>query len=68
METQKTLIAKTILRMKNELGQSHSLTSDCIQSYRNQNSVVLAQTQTHRSMEENIEPKNKPMHLWSPNL
>ena len=39
-----------------------------VQSYSNQNSIVLAQKQTHRSMELNREPRNKPMHLWSINL
>ena len=27
--------------------------------------MVLAQKQTHRSMEHNREPRNKPSHLWS---
>ena len=39
-----------------------------LQSYGNQNSVVLAQKQTHRSMEQNTEPRNKPTHLRSINL
>ena len=39
-----------------------------LQSYTNQNSVVLAQTQTYRSMEQNREPRNKLKHLWSINL
>ena len=30
--------------------------------------VVLAQKQTHRSLEQNKEPRNKPTHLWSINL
>ena len=39
-----------------------------LQSYSNQNSMVLAQKQTHRSMEQNREPRNKFKHLWSINL
>ena len=39
-----------------------------LQSYSNQNSVVLAQKQTYRSMEQNREPRNKPTHLPSINL
>ena len=35
------------------------------QSYSNQNSMVLAHKQTHRSMEQNREAKSKPMHLKS---
>ena len=34
----------------------------------NQNSVVLAQKQTYRSMEQNREPRNKLIHLQSINL
>ena len=30
--------------------------------------MVLAQKQKYRSMEQNRKPKDKPMHLWSPNL
>ena len=34
-----------------------------LQSYSNQNSVILAQNQTHESMEETREPRNKPTQL-----
>ena len=33
-----------------------------LQSYSNQNSMVLAQKQTYRSVEQNGEPRNKPTH------
>ena len=39
-----------------------------VQSYSNQNSVILAKKQTYRSMEQNREPRNNPMHLPSINL
>ena len=39
-----------------------------LQTYSNQNSMVLAQKQTHRSMEQIREPRNKPPHLWSINI
>ena len=39
-----------------------------IQSYSNQNSMVLAQKQTNGSMGQNREPRNKPTNLWSINL
>ena len=39
-----------------------------VQSYNNQNSLVLAQKQTYRSMQQNREPRNKPVHLQSINL
>ena len=34
-----------------------------LQSYSDQNSVVLAQKQTHRSMQQNREPRNTPTYL-----
>jgi len=30
--------------------------------------MVLAQNQTYGSREQNIQPRNKPKHLWSINL
>ena len=38
-----------------------------LQSYSNQNSVVLVQKQIYGSMEQNREPRNKPTHLRSIN-
>ena len=37
-----------------------------LQSYSHQDSVVLAQKQIYRPMEQDIKPKNKSMHLWEP--
>ena len=41
-----------------------------LRSYSNQNSIVLAHTHTHRNVDQwnRIETRDKPMHLWSPNL
>ena len=39
-----------------------------LQSYSNQNSMVLAQKQINGSMEQKREPQSKPTHLWSINL
>ena len=39
-----------------------------LQSYSNQDSVVLLHKQTYRPMEQNREPRNKPRHLESINL
>ena len=36
-----------------------------LQSYSNQNSMLLAQKQTYGSAEQNKEPRNKPTHLQS---
>jgi len=30
--------------------------------------MTLAQEQTHRSVQQDRNPRNKPMHLWSINL
>ena len=38
------------------------------QSFSHQDSMVLAQKQTHRSMEQNRKPRNGPTTLWSTNL
>ena len=37
-----------------------------LQSYRHQDSMVLAQKQKYRPMEQDRKPRNKPMHLWVP--
>ena len=39
-----------------------------LQSHSHQNSMVLAQRQKYRSMEQNRKPRDKPMHLWTPYL
>ena len=39
-----------------------------LQSHSHQDSMVLAQRQKHRSMEQNIKPRDKSTHLWSPYL
>ena len=65
MKPQKILNNQSNIEKK---GQSwryhHPRLQTILQSYNNQNSKVLAQKQTHRSMEQNREPRNKPTHLW----
>jgi len=39
-----------------------------LQSYSDQDSMVLAQRQKYRSMEQNRKPRDKSMHLWTPYL
>ena len=39
-----------------------------LQSYGHQNSMILEQRQKYRSMEQNREPRGKPMHLRTPYL
>ena len=38
------------------------------QSYSHQDSMVLAQRQKYRSMEQNRKPRDKSMHIWTPYL
>ena len=37
-----------------------------LQSNSHQDSMVLAQRQKHRSMEQNRKPRDKSTHLWTP--
>ena len=39
-----------------------------LQSHNHQDSMVLARRQKYRSMEQNIKPRDKSMHLWIPYL
>ena len=39
-----------------------------LQSRDHQDSMILVQNQTHRSMEQNREPRNGPSSLWSSNI
>ena len=39
-----------------------------LQSYSHPDSVVLAQRQKYRSMEQNRKPRDKSTHLWTPHL
>ena len=66
-------IARAILR-KNKTGGitipdfKIAWNIDLLQSSSNQNSMVLAPKQTHRSVEQDREPRNKPTLIWSINL
>ena len=39
-----------------------------VQSHSLQDSIVLAQRQKYRPMEQNRKSRDKPMHLWTPYL
>ena len=65
MEPQKTLNYQINLEKKKKKKQAGGVTfpnfrlQTIVWRYSNQNSLVLAQKQTHRSMEQNREPRNK---------
>ena len=48
--------------------KSTFLTQTILQSYSHQDCMVLAQKQKYRSMVQDRRPRDKPTHLWSPNL
>ena len=39
-----------------------------LQSHSHLDGMVLAQTQKYRSVEQNIKPRDKSTHLWTPYL
>ena len=49
-------------KWRNQSAQPQSL----LQSCSHQDSMVLAQRQKHRSMEQNREPRDISTHLWTP--
>ena len=67
METQKTLNSQRSLE-KEEWGWRNqpACLQIILQSYSQQDSMVLAQKQKYRPMEQDRKPINKPMHLWVP--
>ena len=67
METQKTPNSQSSLE-KEEQSRSNqpSWIQIIIQSYSHQDSMVLAQKQIYRQMEQDRKAINKPTHLWVP--
>ena len=69
METQKTLNSQSSLAGKKWSWRNQAPGLQTIlQSYNNQDNMVLAQKQKYRSMEQDRKPRDKPTHLWSSNL
>ena len=69
METQKTLNSQSNLKkVKWSWGNQAPQLQTIPQSYSNQDRMVLAQKQEYRSMIQDRMPRDKPMHIWAPNL
>ena len=69
METQKTLNSQSNLEKEKRSWRNQApWLENTLQSYSNQDSMVLAQKQKYRSMEQDRKPRDKPMHIWSPYL
>ena len=69
METQKTLNSQSNLEKEKWSWRNQAPGLQTIlRSYSNQDSMVLAQKQKYRSMEQDRKPRDKPMHIWSPYL
>ena len=66
METQKTPNSQSNLgkekwTWRNQVPRLQTM----LQSYSNLDSIVLAQKQKYRSVEQDRKPRDKPMHIWS---
>ena len=69
METQKILNSQSNLEKEKRSWKNQAPRLQTIlQSYNNQDSMVLVQKQKYRSMEEDRKPRDKPTHIWLPNL
>ena len=65
METQRTLNSQTNPEKEKWSWRNQTPWLQIIlQSYSHQNSMVLAQKQKYRSMQQGRKPKNKVTHLW----
>ena len=69
METQKTPNSQSNLEGKKQTWRNQTpWLQTILQSYSNQDNMVLAQKQKYRPMEQDRKPRDKPTHLWSTNL
>ena len=69
MEIQKTSNSQSNLEKEEwKLEESTCLIQALLQSHSHQDSMVLAQRQKYRSMEQNRKPRDKSTNLWTPYL
>ena len=68
MESEKTSNSQRDIEKESQSWWHHdSRLQALLQSCHHQDSMVLTQKQTHRSMEQNMEPRNRTSTLWSTN-
>ena len=64
-ETQKTLKSQSNPEKEKQNCRNQApWLQTILQSHSHQNSMVLTQKQTYKSMEQDRKPRDKPMHLW----
>ena len=69
MEAQKTSNSQSSLEKEEWSWRNQpSWLQIILQNYSHQDSMVLAQKQKYRPMEQDRKPRNKPMHLWVRNF
>ena len=69
MEIQKTLNSQSNLEKEERKWRYQpARLQSLLQSHSHQDSMVLAQRQKYRSMEQNRKPGDKSTHLWTPYL
>ena len=69
MEPEKTPNRQSDLEEENQSWRHHNPRLQAIlQSFNHQDSMVLAQKQTLRSIEQNREPRNGPTNVWPTHL
>ena len=69
MEPEKTLNSQSNPEKENQSWRHYNPGLQAVlQSCNHQDSMVLAQEQTLRSMEQNREPRNGPTNIWPTNL
>ena len=68
MEPVKSPNSQSDLEKENQSRRHHNPGLQAVLQSYNQDSMVLAQEQTLRSMEQNREPRNGPTNVWPTNL
>ena len=69
METQRTLNSQSSLMEKKQSWRNQTpWLQTVLQTYSNQDNMVLVEKQKYRSIEQDRKPRDKLTHLWSTNL